>query len=119
MIAGKSVAIDYLIGGYKKSAQWNSELCNKLTIGRKDSFCEVSEKGPLTVHPDSRALVAYPIGHLEGFPDAFKQCFRQVYDSIDDPASPRDYATMEDGLHEMILCEKIFESNEQQRWIEL
>ncbi len=119
VIAGKSVAIDYMIGGYKKSACWDSELCNKLTIGRKDSFCEVSEKGPVTVHPDSRSVVAYPIGHLEGFPDAFKQCFRQVYDSIDNPDAPRDYATMKDGLHEMILCEKIFESNEKQQWVEI
>lgn len=119
VIAGKSVAIDYLIGGYKKSAQWNSELCNKLVVGRKDSFCEVSEKGPLTVHADSRPLVAYPIGHLEGFPDAFKQCFRQVYDSIGNPEAPRDYANMQDGLHEMILCEKIFESNQKQQWIDV
>lgn len=119
VIAGKSVAIDYLIGGYKKSAEWNSELCNKLVVGRKDSFCEVSEKGPLTVHPDSRSLVAYPIGHLEGFPDAFKQCFRQVYDSIGNPGAPRDYADMNDGLHEMILCEKIFESNQKQQWVDV
>ncbi len=119
VIAGKSVAIDYLIGGYKKSAQWDSEVCNQLTIGRKDSFCEVSEKGPVTVHPDSRSTVAYPIGHLEGFPDAFKQCFRQVYDSIGNPDAPRDYADMNDGLHEMVLCEKIFESNQKQKWIEI
>lgn len=119
VIAGKSVAIDYLIGGYKKSAQWNSELCNKMTIGRKDSFCEVSEKGPVTVHPDSRSVVAYPIGHLEGFPDAFKQCFRQVYNSIINPNSIRDYADMDDGLHEMILCEKIYESNQKQQWVEI
>ncbi len=119
VIAGKSVAIDYLIGGYRKSAEWNSELCNKLVVGRKDSFCEVSEKGPVTVHPDSRSVVAYPIGHLEGFPDAFKQCFSQVYGSIDNPYAPRDYADMQDGLHEMILCEKIFESNQKQKWIEI
>ncbi len=119
VIAGKSVAIDYLIGGYRKSAEWNSELCNKLVVGRKDSFCEVSEKGPVTVHPDSRSVVAYPIGHLEGFPDAFKQCFSQVYGSIDNPHAPRDYADMQDGLHEMILCEKIFESNQKQKWIEI
>ena len=119
VIAGKSVAINYLIGGYRKSAEWNSELCNKLVIGQKDSFCEVSEKGPVTVHPDSRPLVAYPIGHLEGFPDAFKQCFRQVYESIDHPEASRDYADMQDGLHAMILCEKIFESDRQQQWIEI
>ena len=119
VIAGKSVAIEYMIGGYKKSAEWDSELCNKLTIGRKDSFCEVSEKGPSTVHEDSLPLVAYPIGHLEGFPDAFKQCFRQVYGSIDDPDAPRDYATMRDGLHGMVLCERIFESNAEQGWVKV
>jgi len=117
VIAGKSVDIDVLIGGYKKSAQWKSEECNKLTIGNKDSFYEVLEKGHATVHPDSRSLVAYPLGHLEGFPDAFKQCFRQVYDSIHDPNCPRDYANAEDGLHEMILCEKIFESDQKQEWV--
>ena len=67
--------------------------------------------------PDSHALVAYPIGHLEGFVDAFKQCFRQVYDSVDNPHGPKDYANAEDGLHEMILCEKIFESNQKQAWV--
>ena len=119
VIAGKSVAIDYIIGGYKKSAEWNSAVCNELVVGRKDSFCEHSEKGPVTVHPDSRSMVAYPIGHLEGFPDAFKQCFRQVYDSIGNPSAPGDYADMNDGLHEMILCEKIWESSRKQKWIEI
>ncbi|MCL2368552.1 MAG: Gfo/Idh/MocA family oxidoreductase [Oscillospiraceae bacterium] len=119
VIAGKSVDIDVLVGGYKKSAQWRSEACNKLVVGNKDSFCEVLEKGHATVHPDSRPIVAYPIGHLEGFPDAFTQCFRQVYESLGNPASPRDYATVADGLHEMILCEKIFESNQKQQWVEI
>jgi predicted dehydrogenase len=119
VIAGKSVAIDLLIGGYKKSAEWNSEVCNELVIGNKDSFNQKLEKGPTTVHKDTLPLVAYPLGHLEGFPDAFKQCFRQVYNSIDDPKAPRDYATIKDGLHEVILCERIFESNEKQGWVNI
>jgi len=119
VIAGKSVDIDVLIGGYKKSAQWRSEDCNKLAIGNKDSFSETLEKGYATVHPDSRSIVAYPIGHLEGFPDAFKQCFRQVYESIGNPNSVRDYADVKDGLHAMVLCEKIFESDQKQQWVKL
>ena len=51
--------------------------------------------------------------------DAFKQCFRQIYTSLADPAAPRDYATFEDGLHEMVLCEKIFESNQKQGWVKI
>ncbi|MDR1539352.1 MAG: Gfo/Idh/MocA family oxidoreductase [Clostridiales bacterium] len=119
VIAGKSVDIDVLIGGYKKSAQWKSEICNQLAIGIKDSFHEVLEKGYATVHPDSRSVVAYPIGHAEGFSDAFKQCFAQVYNSLDNPNTPRDFAVASDGLHEMLLCDKIFESNQLMSWVEV
>ncbi|MEY8355522.1 Gfo/Idh/MocA family oxidoreductase [Lachnospiraceae bacterium 54-53] len=119
VIAGKSVAIDLLVGGYKKSAEWNSEVCNQLNIGQRDSYNQVMEKGIATVHPNTRPLIAYPFGHLEGFPDAFKQCFANVYNSIDNPQVIREYATFEDGLHEMVLCSKIFESNQKQQWVNI
>lgn len=117
VIAGKSVAIDMLIGGYNKSAEWNSESCNKLTIGQRDSYNQILEKGISTVHPNTKPLIAYPFGHLEGFPDAFKQCFSNVYQSIENPNFKRDFADFEDGLHEMVLCNKIFESNQKQQWV--
>ena len=119
VIAGKSVAIDLLIGGYKKSAEWNSADVNSLVIGNRDSYNEHIEKGAATVHPDTLPLVSYPFGHAEGFPDAFKQCFREVYDSMDNKDRTYHYATFKDGLHEMILCEKIFESNCKQQWIKI
>lgn len=31
----------------------------------------------------------------------------------------KDYATFEDGLHEMILCEKICENNQKQQWVKI
>lgn len=119
VIAGKSVAIDLVVGGYKKSAEWDSNNCNKLVIGNRDSYNEVLEKGFATVHPNTVPLVAYPFGHLEGFADAFKQCFREVYASIENPGGTYDYATFADGLHEMILCNRIFESNQKQQWIKI
>lgn len=119
VIAGKSVAIDVLFGGYKKSAEWHSEDCNNLTIGNRDSFKEFLEKGPAIIHPSSADKVGYPLGHLEGFTDAFKQCFKEVYHSIEDKNFKGDYATFKDGLHEMILCERIFESNQKQKWIKI
>ncbi len=119
VIAGKSVAIDLLIGGYKKSAEWNSADVNSLVIGNRDSYNEHIEKGAATVHPDTLPLVAYPFGHAEGFPDAFKQCFREVYDSMENKDRTYHYATFKDGLHEMILCEKIFESNHKQQWVKI
>lgn len=119
VIAGKSVAIDLLIGGYQKSAEWNSENCNALTLGNRDSYTASIEKGITTVHPNTKPLVAYPFGHAEGFPDAFKQCFKSVYASIASPDSVQEHATFKDGLHEMILCEKIYESNQVQGWVNI
>ncbi len=119
VIAGKTVAIDLLIGGYKKSAEWNSESVNGLKIGVRDDGTNFIEKGPATVHPNTVPLVAYPLGHAEGFPDAFKQGFREVYASLANPDGKYNYATFADGLHEMVLCEKIFESNKEQKWVKI
>ncbi|MBQ3273846.1 MAG: Gfo/Idh/MocA family oxidoreductase [Christensenellaceae bacterium] len=119
VIAGKSVAIDVLLGGYKKSAEWHSEDCNNLWVGNRDSYKEFLEKGPATIHPRSADKVAYPLGHLEGFTDAFKQCFKEVYKKIADPSFEGSFATFEDGLHEMILCEKIFESAKKSAWVKI
>ncbi|MEI3339357.1 MAG: Gfo/Idh/MocA family oxidoreductase [Eubacterium sp.] len=119
VIAGKSVAIDLLVGGYKKSAEWNSAEVNSLVIGNRDSYNEHIEKGVFTVHPDTVPLIAYPFGHAEGFPDAFKQCFREVYASLNDKETEFHYATFEDGLRGMMLCEKIFESNQKQAWVKI
>ncbi len=119
VIAGKSVDINLQLGGYKKSAEWHSMSCNNLTIGNRDTYTETIQKGPATVHPDTRKFVAYPIGHAEGFVDAFKQCFRNIYDHMNDPQGTYEHAGFEDGLHAMILCEKIFESNQKQGWVEI
>ena len=36
---------------------------------------------------------------------------------MNDPEGDYEHATFEDGLHAMILCEKIFESNQKQGWV--
>lgn len=119
VIAGKSVAIDLLVGGYKMSAEWNSADVNSLDIGLRDESTRHVEKGAATVHQNTLPYVAYPFGHAEGFADAFKQGFKEMYASIEETDHEYRYATFEDGLHEMVLCEKIFESNREQRWIEI
>ena len=117
VIAGKSVDINLQIGGYKKSAEWHSMSCNNLYIGQRDVGTTMVEKGIATVHPGTRPLIAYPIGHGEGFVDAFKQCFISIYNHIGDPEGTYDHATFEDGLHEMKVCQAIFDSNAKQGWV--
>ena len=77
-------------------------------------------RDPSLVYPECRGLIDYPGGHNEGFPDTFKQMFREVYAYIcDDRSGPPTFPTFKDGLREMILCEKIMESNKNKAWVKV
>ncbi len=61
----------------------------------------------------------YPGGHNEGFPDAFKQCFRAFYTAIAQniPASDALYPTFAEGHREIELCDAILLSHREERWV--
>ena len=65
--------------------------------------------------------INYPGGHNEGFPDTFKQCFRSFYNAIlaGDAATDTHYASFEDGLRELVICDAIIKSDAEQRWVYL
>ena len=98
---------------------WNSESPNELWIGRRDRPNESLIRDPALVGPTARAYINYPGGHNEGFPDAFKQCFRAFYGYIaagDFRAAPM-YPTFAEGHREVVLCEAILKSHREQRWV--
>jgi predicted dehydrogenase len=70
--------------------------------------------------PATGGVISYPGGHVEGFPDTFKQNFIKIYQAV---AAGRqtegEYATFEDGLKEMIFCEKAVESAKERRWVKV
>ncbi|WP_243183371.1 Gfo/Idh/MocA family protein [Anaerosolibacter carboniphilus] len=119
MFAGEKNRISVFIGGSKMSAQWDSNDISNLVIGRRDEPNLVLTKDPGLLHPQSAKITGYPGGHVEGFPDAFKQTFKQIYASIEDPTMEKEYATFEDGLRQMILCERIYESAQTNRWVKI
>ena len=118
VFAGKKNTTMLSVAGSKKSLQWNSESLNELQIGYRERPNELLTKDASLMHPHAAGLVSYPSGHVEGFPDAFKQVFRQFYTSLDQEGN-YDYATLEDGLHEMILCDAVYESAVSGQWVEV
>jgi hypothetical protein len=65
-------------------------------------------------------VIDYPGGHNEGFPDTFKQLLKEVYAHITgEKSGVVSYPTFKDGLRELILCEKIIESNKNRAWIKV
>ena len=117
--AGRKNCIRYEIAGSKCALAWNSESPNELWIGRRDRPNESLIRDPALVGPTARAYINYPGGHNEGFPDAFKQCFRAFYGYIaagDFRAAPM-YPTFAEGHREVVLCEAILKSHREQRWV--
>ena len=120
MFSGRKNKISIFIGGSKQSAEWDSERLNELIIGERDSYNKLFDKDPAILNPETQSIVNYPGGHVEGFPDTFKQCFKQVYNSIEtNNNNLNDFATFKDGYRQMLLEEKIFESAHNKKWVKI
>ncbi|MDO4572079.1 MAG: Gfo/Idh/MocA family oxidoreductase [Clostridia bacterium] len=118
VFAGRKNQILLDIAGSKCSLHWDSEDSNELWIGRRDGFNRKAAKDPSILSPMAAAAISYPGGHVEGFPDTFKQNFRAIYAAIErGDASGRLYADFEDGLREMTLCEAVVRSARERRWV--
>jgi predicted dehydrogenase len=119
--AGRKNYFWWEISGSKSAMRWDQENPNELWIGHRDQPNQLLSKDPSLFHPQAQALTGFPGGHAEGYPDTFVQSFRQVYGSIVSGKAPEtgQFATFEDGPHEMLLCQAIQKSAVEQRWITL
>ena len=116
--AGRKNRLSLEIAGSNQTFSWTSEQPNDLWIGKRDSHNGQLMRDPSLFDENSRNLISFPGGHNEGFPDTSKQMFKEVYDAIskNDPSNP-SYPTFKDGLRELVLCERIIESNKKQAWV--
>jgi len=119
--AGRKNQLKLEIAGSKKTFAWNSEAPNELWIGNRDGYNEVLMRDPSLFHAEARSVISFPGGHNEGFPDTSKQMFKEVYAAIEAGKQPENptYPTFADGYRELLICEKILESNRKQGWVEI
>lgn len=116
--AGRKNRLSLEISGSNQSYSWCSEMPNEVWIGHRDRYNAQMMRDPSLFHPESRGLISFPGGHNEGFPDTSKQLFREVYAEIAGAKTQNPpYPTFADGLRELILCERIIESNKRQAWV--
>jgi predicted dehydrogenase len=117
--AGRKNCLRYEIAASEGSLAWDSESPNQLWIGKRNQANESLIRDPSLVSEQPKTYRNYPGGHNEGFPDTFKQCFRAFYDYIakgDFDADPH-FPTFESGHMEVVLCEAVLRSHEEQRWV--
>lgn len=120
VMAGRKNQMRMEIAGSKAAACWDSENSNALWLGRRDGYnCEIV-KDPSILSQGAAQAISYPGGHVEGFPDTFKQNFRQIYRAIEEKdTGARGFARFEDGLREMRILEAVVRSAKERRWIAL
>jgi predicted dehydrogenase len=119
--SGRKNRLFYEINGSKSSLGWDSERPNELWVGHRTEANQVLMKDPALLSPEARAVVSYPGGHNEGFPDTFKQLYNKVYDYIlaGDYDKTPDFPTFADGHYEMQLCEAIERSARENTWVKI
>lgn len=119
--AGRKNRLNIEIAGSKSNFEFNSERPNELWIGKREKANEHMLKDPGLAYPEASALISFPGGHNEGFPDTSKQMFKEVYAAIATGKQPENpsFPTFASGLRELIIGERIVESNKLQAWVKI
>jgi predicted dehydrogenase len=119
--AGRKNTLRWELSGTKRGLAWDSERPNELWVGRRDAGNELLPRDPSLLSDAVRPYANYPGGHNEGFPDTFKQLFRAFYGYVaaGDFSAQQPFPTFEDGHREVVLCEAIFASNREGRWVQI
>jgi predicted dehydrogenase len=119
MSAGRKNKFEFEIFGTKAGVCWNQESPDQLWIGHRNEPNQILIKDPSLFYPEAAAFADLPGGHSEGYDDTHKQVFKHFYARVSDPSVPIDYPTFEDGLHGMILLERVAESAAKHAWVEV
>ncbi len=120
VFAGRKNQMILDIGGSRCALHWDSEDSNELWIGRRDTFNQKAPKDPSILSGLASSSISYPGGHVEGFPDTFKQNFKAIYGAIERGDHGKGlFANFDDGLREMVLCDAVVRSAKERRWIEI
>ncbi len=117
--AGRKNCLRFEIAGSNQALAWNSESPNELWIGHRDKANESLIRDPSLLGGLGRAATDYPGGHNEGFPDSFKQLYKDFYGYIaaGDFAAQPTFPSFADGHQEILLCEAILKSHREERWV--
>ncbi len=118
--AGRKNRLYFEIDASQSSLSFDSENPNELLIGRRGGANGLLMRDPALLDSEASSRTSYPGGHAEGFPDTLKQLYADFYgDILGINKFPHCYASFEDGLRELVLCEKIVESNKTAQWVKV
>jgi predicted dehydrogenase len=116
--AGQKNSVRYEVAGSESALRWFSAEPEDLFIGHRGRPNEILSRDPALFAPEASRLIAYPGGHLEGFPDTFRALFSQVYSQVlaGGPTETPPYPTFADGHDAVLVTDAIADSHDTQSW---
>ncbi|MDK9603343.1 Gfo/Idh/MocA family protein [Lelliottia wanjuensis] len=117
--AGRKNRLSFEINGSERSLAWDQEVPQQLWIGHRAQANQLLTDDPGLMNKDAADSAHFPGGHIEGWPDAFKNMMAQFYRAVQANAMPENplFATFHDGANVMYIIDAIVKSHQQQRWI--
>nr|WP_241029780.1 Gfo/Idh/MocA family oxidoreductase [Citrobacter sp. ku-bf4] len=117
--AGHKNGLTFEINGSEQSVAWDQEVPQQLWVGRRAQANQILSDDPALMNRDVADSAHYPGGHIEGWPDAFKNMMAQFYRAVQEGKMPEKplFATFHDGANVMYIIDAIVKSHQQQRWV--
>ncbi|NNS05664.1 Gfo/Idh/MocA family oxidoreductase [Erwinia sp. JH02] len=119
--AGRKNRLAFEINASKLSLGWDQEAPQTLWLGQRDGPNQRLSDDPSLLNTDVAATAHFPGGHIEGWPDAFKNMMLNFYRYIQAGKQPGtdvgNFATFHDGANIMFIIDAMVQSHQQQRWI--
>ena len=121
--AGRKNRLSLEVNGSLGSLAWDQEVPQQLWLGNRHKANQVLSDDPALLNPDIAARARFPGGHIEGWPDAFRNMMQQFYQAVAQGAAPQQqdarFATFRDGAQVMAIVDAIVQSHQQQRWVKV
>ncbi len=115
--AGEPNGCSINVDGSEGSFAWKVDRPNEIVHRRADGSVVTIIRNPDALHRDAARLTFSPAGHAEGFGDAFRNLFRDVYSAIG--GAKVTYPTLSDGCRMVALVEAIQASASARRAVRI
>ena len=117
--AGRKNRLSLEVNGSEASVAWDQEVPQQLWVGHRAQPNQTLTDDPSLMNRDVANSAHFPGGHIEGWPDAFKNMMAQFYRAVQAGFMPEKpvFATFHDGADVMYIIDAIVKSHRQQGWV--
>ncbi|WP_147197120.1 Gfo/Idh/MocA family protein [Pantoea sp. CCBC3-3-1] len=119
--AGRKNRLSFELNGSNASVAWDQETPQQLWIGHRHQPNQIFTDDPSLLNRDVAGQARFPGGHIEGWPDAFRNMMQKFYQAVEQGKPPlrgeASFATFYEGAQVMSIVDAIVTSHHQQRWV--